>query len=72
MLQSDLDNRFSFHPATDANQRGVLHEQIRDKCLELATFINGAVPEGREKSSAVTKIEEAMFWANGAVAREPS
>jgi len=29
-------------------------------------------PDSRERSLALTKIEEAVFWANAAIAREES
>jgi hypothetical protein len=28
------------------------------------------VPEGREKALALTNLEQVMFWANAAIARE--
>ena len=43
---------------------------IRGKCLELAKLIEEVVPEGREKNLALTKSEEAMFWANSGIARK--
>jgi hypothetical protein len=69
MIQSDLDNRFAFHPATIANNRGEAHASVREQCREMATFINALVPEGREKSLAITHLEEVMMWANAAIAR---
>jgi hypothetical protein len=45
------------------------HTDIRRSCYQLAIVVNEAVPDGREKSTAITKIEEAMFWANAALAR---
>lgn len=68
MHNDDINNRFDFHPATTAEKRGD-HGSVRNACAELARFINEHVPDGREKSLAITKLEEAMFWANAAIAR---
>lgn len=64
----DIANRFDYHPATSDGVRKS-HEATRLACHDLATFINGICPDGREKSTAVTKVEEVMFWANAAIAR---
>lgn len=68
MDSADLDNRFDYHRPNEA--RAQLHERTRGACRVLAEHFNRALPEGREKSLAVTKLEEAMFWANAAIARE--
>lgn len=68
MQVSDLENRFNFHPAPDDEKRNA-RTSIRAACLELALFINGSVPDGHEKSSAITHLEEVMFWANAGIAR---
>jgi hypothetical protein len=39
-------------------------------CLSLARFIDDTLPPGREKSLAITKLEEVMFWANAGLARQ--
>lgn len=36
---------------------------------ELALLVDELCPEGREKSLAITKIEESVMWANAAIAR---
>jgi hypothetical protein len=70
MLQIDINNRFAFHPASTEEKRDE-HTSVRDHCRQLATFINDKVPEGREKSLAITHLEEVMFWGNAAIARTP-
>lgn len=58
---------FDYHaPDEEAKIR---HQAVRDNCRQLAAFFGGLLPEGREKAWAITKLEEAMFWANAAIAR---
>ena len=68
MLQSDIDTRFDFHAAPDKEKRD-RHTSMRLACKKAAESINDQAPDSREKSIAITKLEEAMFWANAAVAR---
>lgn len=65
---TDLENRFKFHPATTREKQDE-HTSVRQTAYRLAVFINDSVPDGREKSIAITKLEEVMFWANAAIAR---
>lgn len=67
--QEALGDRFTFHAPPTA-QRKELHERIRTAFLEIAAEIDEKVPDGREKSIVMTKLEEAMFWSNAAVARQ--
>jgi hypothetical protein len=66
----DLINRFGYHPPKDEVivQK---HETMRTTCLALARIMDSSLPDGREKSLAITKLEEAMFWGNAAIARDP-
>lgn len=68
MEPEQIQHRFDFHPATTAEKRDD-HGSVRNACAELAHFINEHVPEGREKSRSLTNLEQAMFWANAAIAR---
>ena len=69
MDNRELVNRFSFHPATTPEKQNA-HGSARLGCLELAAHLNELLPEGREKSLAITRLEEVMFWANAALARQ--
>lgn len=69
MQADDIANRFAFHAATTEEKRDA-HTSIRQECRQLADDLNERLPEGREKSTAITKLEEVMFWANAALARQ--
>ena len=71
MDEHDLSNRFTFHAATTEEKRDA-HTSIRQACRELAFRLNDKMPEGREKSLAITKLEECMFWGNAGLARMQS
>lgn len=65
---NDIENRFAYHKPNDNKTKH--HELVRDQLKSLAHHWDGNLPAGREKSLAITKLEEAMFWANAAIARE--
>ena len=68
MDTNDIEHRFQFHPASTAEKQ-MEHGTVRDSLRTVAHFLNGFVPEGREKSLMMTHLEEAMFWGNAAIAR---
>lgn len=64
---ADIENRFSYHaPNEDAKAR---HEKARDILKVVASAMIQLVPYCREQSLILTHLEEAMFWANAAIAR---
>jgi hypothetical protein len=69
MDKRDIEHRFAFHAATTDKKRDA-HTSIRQQCRQLADALNEQLPNGREKSTAITKLEEVMFWGNAALARD--
>lgn len=64
---SDLENRFTYHaPKADQPKR---YTAIREAAKMYAELIVDITPQSREQSIALTKLEEAVFWANAAIAR---
>jgi hypothetical protein len=66
--QGELNNRFDYHPPR-TNEVAAAHEEIREASRHFAETLLQLTYSSREQSLALTKIEEAMFWANAAIAR---
>ncbi len=65
--RDDYAKRFTYHvPKRDQNERYV---ELRAQARELAELMLESCPPSRERSLAMTKLEEAVFWANAAIAR---
>ena len=63
-----LQNNFVYHaPTPEAREKFTL---LRTHFLGMAAAVDVLCPDSREKSLAMTKIEEAMMWANAAIARK--
>jgi hypothetical protein len=63
----DLRNRFTYHPPQDG--QAVVYETVRSHALLLALHLNDNCPDSREKSLAITHLEDCVFWANASIAR---
>lgn len=63
----EIYERMGYHPATP--QTAPMHNDVRDKVIALALEVIDLVPAGREQSLVVTHLEEALMWANKAIAR---
>jgi hypothetical protein len=65
--ESKIINNFVYHPPKDGQAGKFI--MIRDSTRELALLINQLVPDSREKTIAISKIEESVMWANAGIAR---
>lgn len=66
--KNQLENSFTYHAP-----KAELHQQeryvtLRDNAKALAFDIVRLTPPSREQSLAITKLEEAIMWANKAIA----
>ncbi|MCY9733140.1 hypothetical protein M5X17_05120 [Paenibacillus alvei] len=62
-----IENNFKYH----LSKEGQLdkYDAIRTKAKELAYMIDELCPNSREKSLAMTNLEQAIMWANASIAR---
>lgn len=66
-VDARLQNDFTYHkPVGDQAER---YEAIRFAGYLLALHLTERAPPSRELSLALTKVDEAVFWANAAIAR---
>lgn len=62
-----LDNDFTYHsPKPGQADR---YAAMRAHAKDLATRIVSQCPNSRERAVALTKLDEVVFWANAAIAR---
>lgn len=66
-FEQDMDIRFTYHATKPEHIEH--YPAIRNKAKELALLIGEKCPNGREKSLAITKLEEVVMWANAGIAR---
>ncbi len=67
---TEIEERFSYHAVNDEGRS--LLNLMRVEFGGLAHLIVGTVRHSRDRSLALTKLEEAMFHANAAISRTPS
>lgn len=66
-MNPQIENNFKYHSPKEGQPEK--YEAIREKAKELAYLIDEQCPNSREKALAMTKLEEAVMWANSSVAR---
>lgn len=66
-LRTRIENDFTYHPPTEGQPQK--YEQIRAKAKEFAEMLVDECPMGRELSTALTNLDQVVFWANASIAR---
>ena len=63
----ELAIRFTYHPPQGTQPDR--YRELRDAAARFADLIVTSTPESREQALALTNLEQAVFWANAAIAR---
>jgi len=66
-ISAKIENNFNYHAPKEGQPEK--YTAIREKAKELANVIEELCPNSREKSLAMTNLEQAMMWANASIAR---
>ena len=62
----EITERFTYHrPIGNQPQR---YEALRAKAKELALMIRECCPASRERSKALTDLQQSIMWANASIA----
>lgn len=69
----DIENTFTYHKPF--GNQAARYEQLRLMAKGVAESIVGLTPVSREQSLALTNLQQAIMWANAAIAlneKDPS
>jgi len=66
MSKEEITRRFTYAAPTDVTRPQ--HEAINTLFLEVAIHLDEILPEGREKSLVLTKLQECRMWSQAAIA----
>ena len=62
-----IEDMFSYHPPKH-EKIALLHEQIRAELKTSAHVLNNSLSESPEKTLAIRHLQQAMMYANAAIA----
>lgn len=66
MTKQQIENTFTYH--APKGDQPVRYEDIRRQARALAEVIARHCPDSREKSLALTNLQQAVMWANASIA----
>lgn len=66
-MDETIENNFTYHAPKGGEPE--MYERVRGEAKGLAYTVAELCPPSRERSLAMTKLEEAVFWANASIAR---
>lgn len=69
-MDETIERNYSYHKPTEDTVK--TNELVRNEGKRMAYLIEEECPASREKSLAMTKLEEAVMWANASIARNLS
>ena len=67
---TEIHDRFHYHAPSPEGIK--IHAELSGSFEALAALVEEICPDGREKSLAITNLEQAKFWASAGVARNPN
>lgn len=71
ITNDELNRRFNYHQP-NTQEKIDRHQRVRTACHAAAEdLIVATGAPSPEQTLAIRKLEEAMFWANAAIARNP-
>jgi len=62
MDRTELEHRMGYHKMSAEGDIKFMAE-LRQKCIDLGTFMIQGLPEGRCTSVAITHLEDSLMWA---------
>lgn len=68
-FKQELVVRFTYHPPKAGSDQVERYATMRERALGLAGLIVENTPASREQSLALMRLDEAVMWANAAIAR---
>lgn len=63
----DLEGIFTYHPPKKGQP--AQYQRIREQAKRFAQLVVAEAPDSEERVVAIRRIEEAVMWANAAIAR---
>lgn len=66
-MNKGIENNFKYHAPKEGQTEK--YNKLRGKAKELAYLIEELCPNSREKSLAITNLEQSTMWANASIAR---